>query len=87
MNPTEEYLYCKNLHEHTHWSPQKAKSSLKLLGYSISARTIDRVWSECLTCGKAYGQSSHLNYHMKIVHFGAQKQRSEKMKTTKGQKN
>ena len=65
LNEKQEYEYVKGLHDATHWSPQKAKSSLKLLGHSISSKVIDRIWSECLTCGaeRRLAPSSKLNPH------------------------
>ena len=65
LNDEQEYKYVKGLHEATHWSPSKAKSSLQLLGYSVSSKIIDRVWSECFSCGKErrLAPSSKLNPH------------------------
>ena len=65
LNSEQEYKYVKGLHEATHWSPTKAKKTLQLLGYSVSSKIIDRVWSECFSCGKErrLAPSSKLNPH------------------------
>jgi hypothetical protein len=65
LNDEQEYKYVKGLHEATHWSPPKAVRSLQLLGYSVSSKVIDRVWSECFSCGKErrLAPSSKLNPH------------------------
>ena len=51
LSKATEFEYIKNLHAQTHWSPSKTKFTLQGLGYNISAKTIERVWNECLTCG------------------------------------
>ena len=51
LSDSQEYIYVRDLHDKTHWSPTKTKFSLKTLGYNISTEVIERVWSDCATCG------------------------------------
>ena len=63
LSKLTEYKYVKSLHEQTHWSPTKTKYTLLSLGYNISAKTIDMIWNECMTCGylKRLAPRSKLN--------------------------
>ena len=69
LTPDQEYAYAKKLHESTHWSSSKTMYTLLSLGYRVSGKVLNKVQTECESCGKYKRLAPRAKLNPRAVEF------------------